>query len=98
MWPNPSKIVTEIQFKQNEYNIENVREPCLTFGGNIHFQWTTYSSLKYFISPDVMSTDLILEMPHKYHNNIVNVILVMKDNNNFYLFIDVVYKGLLTIA
>ena len=42
-------------------------------------------------------SDLILEMPHKYHNNIVNVILIMK-NNIFYFVIDVVYKGLLAIA
>ena len=47
---------------------------------------------------DVMSTDLILEMPHKYRNNIVNVILITKDNSIFYFVIDVVYRGLLTIV
>lgn len=45
-----------------------------------------------------MSTDLKLEMPHKYHINIVNVILIMKDNNILYFVIDVVYRGLLIIV
>lgn len=45
-----------------------------------------------------MSTDLILEMPHKYHNNIVNVTLITKDNSIFYFVTDVVYRGLLTIV